>query len=297
MRQPKVSVIILTYNREELLRETVATVLSQSFGDFRLIIVDDGSADNTQTMLQKFNDSRIDYHFVTHTGHISRLRNYGLNQSKGELIAFLDSDDLWDANHLQAQVNLLDNNPQAGFVFNDAMVFDAERVLLESIYEGLENSQLNGNILTGVLAGNILLMPASTLMFRKTCLEKTGFLNERFKAGEYEFLTRLLYHYRGLYCDSPMVRIRRHGGNNSAKLEIDNYDEAIYCVEKYYSSGDVTDDLHRKLLLQYHYKLGVACWKQNRHLQALKEFLLCYKIKPVLAGTLMRNLHSLMRGI
>ena len=101
-----VSVIITTYNRAHLVGKAIKSVLNQTFQDFELIVVDDGSTDNTEEVINSFNDTRIRYirHKINKGGNAAR--NTGLRNSKGEYIAFLDSDDEWLPEKLERQLEV-----------------------------------------------------------------------------------------------------------------------------------------------------------------------------------------------
>ncbi len=127
MQIPKVSVIIITYNRAQLLRTAGQTVLDQTFQDFELLIVDDGSSDDTGNTIKSFNDPRVRY--VKHAQNQGEggARNTGMQHAKGEYIAFLDDDDEWLPNKLQLQVELLDSQPgQVGLVHSALINFCAD---------------------------------------------------------------------------------------------------------------------------------------------------------------------------
>lgn len=110
MSIPSVSVIIPTYNRCDFLREAVASVLAQTVPDFELLVVDDGSMDATRDVVLSFDDPRIRYLFQTHLG-VSAARNWGVASSRAELVAFLDSDDLWQPTKLEVQVSYMKEHP------------------------------------------------------------------------------------------------------------------------------------------------------------------------------------------
>src|SRR5689334_23253461 len=104
LRPVCVSVIVPTYNRAALLREAIASVLAQSFGDFELIIVDDGSTDKTSDVIEGFRDRRIRRLLMEHCANLSVIRNTGIRDASGEFTAFLDSDDLWRDDKLAIQM-------------------------------------------------------------------------------------------------------------------------------------------------------------------------------------------------
>ncbi len=109
MLSPKVTVIIPTYNRAHLIKDAVESVLNQAYQNFELIVIDDGSTDNTKEFLRGYKD-KLRYLYQENQGR-SAARNYGINLAKGEFIAFLDSDDIWFPDKLARQVPILESAP------------------------------------------------------------------------------------------------------------------------------------------------------------------------------------------
>jgi len=114
---PTVSVIIPTYNRAGFLAEAIESVLSQSYQDFELIIIDDGSEDQTREVVRSFGDGIV-YHFQPNAG-ISSARNRGLECARGTYIAFLDSDDLWKRHKLRIQMEFFEEHPESLICYTD----------------------------------------------------------------------------------------------------------------------------------------------------------------------------------
>lgn len=115
---PLISVIIPTYNRRDFLKEAIRSVLEQSFRDFELIVVDDGSKDGTHEMIQREFSGLLTYLYQENQG-VSRARNRGLQVAQGEFVAFLDSDDLWLPRKLERQVAFMQSNPDAQICYTD----------------------------------------------------------------------------------------------------------------------------------------------------------------------------------
>lgn len=113
---PKATVIIPTYNRAALVKEAVDSVLQQSFSNFEVIVVDDGSTDGTREEMQKYRDPRICYYYKENGG-VSTARNTGLKMAKGQYILFLDSDDLWPDNYLEVMLEKLKEKPEYGAAY------------------------------------------------------------------------------------------------------------------------------------------------------------------------------------
>jgi len=134
---PKVSVIICTYNREELIKRAIKSVLSQSFSDYELIIIDDASTDDIKSVILSFNDSRIKYFRNETNRGITKSRNKGCQIAVGDYIAMLDSDDWWlDDNKLKKQVEYLDQNLSVAIVGTGIILYDNnDNFIKEDIFE------------------------------------------------------------------------------------------------------------------------------------------------------------------
>ncbi len=118
---PKVSVVIPTYNRSSLVKETICSVLAQTELDLEVIVVDDGSTDGTRKVVEGLQDGRVSYFYKINGGAAS-ARNLGLSKGEGEYVAFLDSDDCWPANYLEVMVSHLENNSEFGAVYSPITV-------------------------------------------------------------------------------------------------------------------------------------------------------------------------------
>ncbi len=130
---PKISVIIPVYNKEKYIRQTVESVLNQTFSDFELILIDDGSIDNSLNIIKQFNDIRIKYISQTNQG-VAAARNNGVATANGELIAFLDADDMWHPHHLQEISFLYKHFPDAGFFATAYEIQFRHKVIKQVIY-------------------------------------------------------------------------------------------------------------------------------------------------------------------
>jgi hypothetical protein len=119
-----VSIIIPCFNRADIVGETIESVLAQSYDRFEVIVIDDGSTDNTREVVARYADPRIRY-FYKANGGLSAARNSGLEAARGEFIAFLDSDDVWRPWKLRAQMEIFSRYPEVGLVWSDMSTFIA----------------------------------------------------------------------------------------------------------------------------------------------------------------------------
>ncbi len=126
MAPPIVTVVMPTFNRLEYLRAAVASVYAQTFEDWELIVIDDGSDDETRRFLRSPPDPRMSVIFHSHTGVPAAIRNRGIARARGRYVAFLDSDDLWAAEKLQRQLALMESEPARRWSYTAVRRIDAD---------------------------------------------------------------------------------------------------------------------------------------------------------------------------
>jgi len=206
-----VSVVIPAFNSAKFISDTIKSVLNQTYTNFEIIVIDDGSTDNTVSILNSLskNDKRINYHIMSHSGRPAIPRNFGIEKSKGEFIAFLDADDIWDKNKLAKQIAEFEKHPDYIFLYSMSVTF-GNVTLFSPNYEVLpllHKAVKTGNDL--LIIGNSI--TCSSVLVKKESLQKVnGFdEDERLKAvedydlwiklsklGTFGFIPRILTHYR-----------------------------------------------------------------------------------------------------
>ena len=189
-----VSVVTPTYNRARFLPDAVSSVLAQTYADLELIIVDDGSVDQTRKVLEPFfSDKRVRYFFQENQGQ-SHARNLALEKAKGDFIAFLDSDDLWARDKIDKQLAVLQENPSVDIVHGDEATIDQQGAIIS-----LDNmKRYSGRITRYLLVDNSVSI--TTALVRRSCFDEMGGFNTSVGvADDYElwlrFSSRYLFHY------------------------------------------------------------------------------------------------------
>lgn len=204
----KVSVIIPTYNRNTFIQEALNSVRAQSFMDYEVIVVDDGSTDSTGEMLQNTYDEKVHYMWQENQGE-SVARNKGIELANGEYIAFLDSDDKWLSKKLEMQVRLLDEYPEIGMSFCQAQLINETGNLLDSSVLGRnlhENEITFENLVMHNLIGSV-----SSSMIRKVTLERIGGFDPLIRYGEdWDLWLRIHSLSKFGFISEPLVQLRRH---------------------------------------------------------------------------------------
>lgn len=212
---PLVSIIMPTYNHAAYVREAVRSVQTQTYENWELLVQDDGSTDGTREFFHELPEPRIRYEWQPNSGLPAIARNRAISRASGELIAFLDSDDLWLPNKLERQVLALDRNPGAGMVYCRTEIFDAHGV---RGIAPVERSP-SGNIFDALLRGNFI--SNLTVMIRGEVLRKTGSLSERREiraVEDYELWMRVAHDWPVIFLPEILARYRIHGANISGDL-------------------------------------------------------------------------------
>lgn len=198
----KVSVIIPTYNRAKSIGRAIKSVLNQTYQDFEIIVVDDGSTDNTEQIAKSFDNDRIKYIKYEKNNGASVARNAGIRTSKRQFIAFQDSDDEWLPEKLEKQMKIFEEaSPKIGIVYTGFWrIKNKRKVYIPS----RQIKKKEGNIYKQLIKENFVGTP--TIVLRSVCLEKIGIFDERLPALEdWELFIRLSKYYLFKYLDEPLV--------------------------------------------------------------------------------------------
>jgi glycosyltransferase involved in cell wall biosynthesis len=229
-RIPAVSVIVATYNRAKLLCETIDSILQQRFQDYELIIVDDGSTDNTRAVLEGFG-TRIRYFYQKNSGP-SAARNAGVRHALGRWIAIQDSDDLCAPNHLECLYRYATGHPHAGMVFANGSYLSGSEHDRETIIRPGKSRKLaaDGVKLTDLCDKSIVRLQAA--LISKAAYEAVGGHDERLRiCMDLDLAFRLFMNYPVAYLDEVVFFYRKHEGNSSRNEEL-RLTENIRVIEK-----------------------------------------------------------------
>ncbi|MBI5588801.1 MAG: glycosyltransferase family 2 protein [Deltaproteobacteria bacterium] len=237
-KAPCVSVIIPTYNRADFLPAAIRSVLAQTYKNVEIIVVDDGSTDDTGKVVIPFGD-RIKYIRTANMGP-AHARNVGMKAGGGKYIAFLDSDDAYLPEKLDMQVSLMESEPEVGMVFTDLSaateagvwqerhlrsyhrLYDRKGWSYDDIYQVKKRLPFSGGVVEcyiGDIFRHVLmdpLVPSFTILFPREILEKVGYQNEAYRLAEdYEFIVRVCKRFKAAFLDIPTYVYRYHAGQVS----------------------------------------------------------------------------------
>ena len=287
-KSPLISIVIATYNRASLLSESIQSVIDQTYENWELIIVDDGSSDETKQILESFHDPRIRAKFVSHTGLLGKVRNIGMKDSNGDLIAFQDSDDLWLPQKLQVQIDLLHKYPYAAYVLSSSEQF-GENATPTPAYEKV----FVGKLFTPLFEEKKFHFCGTSLIFRKEVIEALGLLDESSRMmREFLYFLRMSARYEGIFLNERLVRVRRHKSNTSNQYLLDAHVTSLNIVDSLFKEQLISPSQLKKFKNDYFYKMGLFQLKSAPR-TALKSFVQSLKHGPTRIKTYARILQSM----
>ncbi len=194
-----ISIIIPTFNRAVFLKKAIESVVSQAYKDFELIVVDDGSEDETSKIVTDFRDKRIKYIRQSNEG-VSCSRNLGIKNSKRNFIAFLDSDDWWDKNKLELQLKTMQKNPEYFISHTDEIWYKNGKLLNQK----KKHKKSPGYIFDKCLS--LCSVSMSTVMIKRELFDRVGLFDENFPCCEdYDFWLRVSARFQFLLIDKPLT--------------------------------------------------------------------------------------------
>jgi glycosyltransferase involved in cell wall biosynthesis len=237
---PRISVVIPTYNREAVLLDSIASVQQQTFDDLEILVCDDGSTDGSREAVQAVAaaDRRVRWLAGEHCGYPGTVRNRGIRAASGEWIAFQDSDDLWIATKLEKQLAVLSAAPEAQFIYSHAAaVFpDGRRVRMTPF-----RIRRQGLVFETLLMYSVV--HAQTVLVRRSLLDRVGHFNEDMRlriAEDYELFLRLAAEAPFHFVAEDLVLYRTQSDSISADLfgGIDQFERVLKAVIARYRVRD-----------------------------------------------------------
>jgi glycosyltransferase involved in cell wall biosynthesis len=294
----KVSVIIPTYNRANLIAETIESVLRQTLEDREVIVVDDGSTDKTAQEVEKFADRII--HVRQPNSGAAKARKTGIRMARGEYIAFLDSDDLWLPEKLELQYQAVVQSPLQGLNFTDVMWFTDSEVMIPSLRD---KYQLHtGEVFEKLLFDNWI--ATSSVLVRKECLEEAGGFDEDPRVvyvEDWNLWIRLARRHQFGMVDKVLVKRRYHPNRLGLENPEKQFKAIFYNLEKLQK---IFPELEEKAALfkQKYYQISfqrgyedlssfksgqarnkfALAWRHKKNLKTLFFYLLTYLPKDIL---------------
>jgi len=224
---PLVSVVTATYNMGHYLPQAVNSVLAQTYPNVEVVIVDDGSTDDTPAVCAQFaGNPRVQVHRKQNGGQAS-AKNKGVELARGEFVGFLDADDLWKPDKLERQMPLFEGRPNVGVVYSDYEMMDGEGRPLPKNPTHMHRGRVSGNL----LIENFVSFPSAIV--RRECLRKHGAFDAVWGMGiDYDLWLRLSAHYDFDFVPEPTIRYRVWAGQMSTNYR-KRFQSAIGIMQRF----------------------------------------------------------------
>ncbi len=323
MQKGLVSVIIPTFNRSSLVIAAIESALNQTYQQVEVLIIDDGSNDDTKEKIKQLSDYRLKYYFQFNAG-VASARNHGFRVAQGEFIAFLDSDDRWYPEKLELELLALQAFPDAKMVWTEMSAIDVQGNILHEKYlrkmyqtyrffsqpEALFSSSrflknLNptifpnlspfitfwvGNIFSGMSLGN--LVHTSTVLIRAQAQKEVGFFNELYRTGEdYPFHLKMSSLGPAVFIDAPLIlyRIGSEDALTSPENLLEISQNFLSTIESNFQNHSHKIQLPRKLirkgLSEAHLWVAEQLLQKGKNFQAIQHTIKSFFIYPSLRIT------------
>lgn len=287
-----VSVIVPVYNREHMIGKTLDSILCQSYPHIEIIAVNDGSTDGSLSVLMAYAQSHPENVVVinqSNTGQV-RARNRGIVESRGEYIAFLDSDDTWEIEKLSLQMPLFRGN--VGLVYSGINEVAPDGRIIRVV---LPEPDMQGNIYQHLLIRNR--MTGGSVVVTRKALDAVGLFDESFRAAEnWDLWIRISRRFEADFVNNPLVNYLKHQGNMSQDSRR-MADGAWSILQKHLPVLPNEKNLrnsYREAYANYYYGLGVQCFGERNYSEARKMFLCCWKYIPNYQDTFLRTIRTLL---
>lgn len=259
----KVSICIPTYNRKEYLKETLASVFAQTYKDYKIVIVDDGSTDGTEEMIKQL-DFPVRYYRQENSGDAA-ARNRLIELAEAEYITFIDSDDLLMPNALERMMDVMKREKEDIIVYGSYLRIDENG----RVY-GKCKRRLYSGYVTKYLFQNIFVHSCGT-MFPRRILQDTAFDTSLKVCSDYDLWLRLSLKYRFVALAGPVFKRRRHAGNLSGR-SLENRLAELKVLERfYYEKGGakvVPKRTSMRRLSKEEFRVGLCALKENDYQRA-----------------------------
>jgi glycosyltransferase involved in cell wall biosynthesis len=274
---PKLSIIMPTYNRAGYIGETIASVRDQTYTNWELIIVDDGSDDNTEEIIAQLKDERISFYKAGRVAMPGKIKNIGLSKATGDLIAFIDSDDLWAPGKMEKQIAALAQCTEAGFSLTGGYNFREKNKPVEYFYKQKEGMR-DDDVLLAFFKAEVA-ATVSTLVIRKQCVEIAGIFEESQSLSDMGYLLRLAMRFKAVILYEPLFYRRLHDSNYSSINWVKRHYDGIEMFQSY--KNIIPGKVIRDALFRSYINFGEQWLQRKKSGKAIHQFFRAWKIRPL----------------
>ena len=248
--KPVLTIIIPTFNRADFLKESIQSVLSQSFTDFELIVVNDGSTDHTGEVAEEF--PGIHYVSCAVNSGVSHARNLGINLAKGRYICFLDSDDLWVKNKLETQIRWMESHPDCRLCYTDE-IWIRKGVRVNPMNK---HRKFSGDIFARSL--QLCIVSPSSVLMQASLFDEVGLFDEDLLVCEdYDLWLRISQKYPVHFIEEKLI-VKRGGHEDQLSTRFWGMDRfRVYALEKLLKESSLNEEKRRLVIQTLIQKCGI----------------------------------------
>jgi glycosyltransferase involved in cell wall biosynthesis len=295
---PRVSVVIPTYNRAALLQAALESVYAQTWKDFEVLVVDDGSTDGTEAMLRPFVEERGLRHLRQANRGPSAARTRGIESARGEYVAFLDSDDLWLPIKLSVQIPRMEACPEAVMCYSNLLHYNPDSGALSVRYR--QQAVRSGDLYLALIYKKLHCAPP-TLVVRKAIAERVGGFDEALRLSEdRDFNIRVARQGPILGVPEPLAVVRLHGAAHPKDPTVRLSHEAMQAAQEYVLRKTLAEDpalrgAAGRVSSLYHLGWGMGLLAQKKPRQARQQLWKSIRSNPLQWRAYMDLARSLRR--
>jgi len=265
---PKVSINLCCYNGEKFLEETLQSVFLQTYKDWELVVVNDGSTDNTKRIIKRHRDAgwSIVYHYQENAG-LGNAREKAFRLSSGLYLAFIDQDDIWLPHKLEKQMHVVDADHDVGLVYSDSYYVDKDGNPLGNAFRRAPPPA--GDPFVGLLTHRNF-MPCLTVLVKREAVHKVGGFDTTLKYIEdYDLFLRIASQYKVSCIPEPLTQYRIHDGNLGGTGSIGMTKETLRVLKRVVGRLDLRAKGHlwrirKRLVLLWCKLVGQCLWQSGR---------------------------------
>jgi len=276
----KASVILPCYNGPRWIADAVESVLAQTYEDFELVMIDDGSTDNSKEIVASYLcDERVRYIYQENRG-FSAAVNRGIRESRGSLIGFIGQDDLWMPNKLELQVEYLRDHNSVDLVHSNYCTIDSEARLVRVRDIRMPEATSNKELVKELFLTNFI--GFETVLVKKRCFDEVGLFDEQMVgSSDRDMWLRIAGKFNIGYIDIPLVKKREHKGQVSKVYAEAMIKDKFLMVKKAVVSYPFLKKVERKLLSSLYYSWGIVLLQKGNKKKAIQKFLQAIKCQPL----------------
>jgi len=283
-----VSIIIPSYNNAEFIADALESVFNQTYSNFEILIVDDGSTDDTKALLAKYAASypkKIRCSYIENSG-AGTARNIGLKQAKGEYVAYLDADDVWLPHKLETQLTVFEERPEVDLIFSNSHLVDSKGASLNKLYVKPFEFNFRPEQLFERLLTERDFIPFSSIILKRSIIDDIGLFDESLRSsGDLEWLLRIVRKYKAIGINDVLAKYRIHDTAISKNIILREQSRIKIikdCMTKYPNeTGSLTKRLRARISKCY-YEWGYVEFERNNLKIARKKFLESTQYNPLI---------------